>query len=77
MGAVADVTDIVLPRIEEAEKKGKEKGREEGKIEKGIEAASVMEKKGYPLNDIIEITSLTKEQLKNAGITGNKGVAKQ
>ena len=66
MGAVADVTDIVLPKIEEAEKKG----REEGKIEKGIEDARAMDKKGYPLDDIIEITGLTKEQLKNAGING-------
>ena len=66
MGAVADVTDIVLPKIEEAEKKG----REEGKVEKGIDAARVMDKKDYPLNDIIEITGLTKEQLKNAGING-------
>ena len=62
MGAVADVTDIVLPKIKEA--------KEEGKIEKGIEAASVMGKKGYPLDDIIEITGLTKEQLRKAGING-------
>ena len=74
MGAVADVTDIVLPKIEEAEKKGIEKGRKEGiekgKVEKGIEDARAMDKKGYPLDDIIEITGLTKEQLKNAGING-------
>ena len=31
MGAVADVTDIVLPKIEEAERRGIEKGREEGR----------------------------------------------
>ena len=66
MGAVADVTDIVLPKIEEAEKKGIEKG----KVEKGIETARVMDKEGYALNDIIKITGLTKEQLKNAGING-------
>ena len=60
MGAVADVTDIVLPKIEEAEKKGIEKGK--------VEAALGMSEKGYPLNDIVEITGLTKEQLKNAGI---------
>ena len=81
-GAVADVTDIVLPKIEEAERKGIKKGREEGikkgreegiekgKVEKGIDAARVMDKKDYPLNDIVEITGLTKEQLKNAGING-------
>ena len=70
MGAVADVTDIVLPKIEYAERKGIEKGIEEG-IEKGkLETARVMDKKGYPLDDIIEITGLTKEQLKKAGISG-------
>ena len=66
MGAVADVTDIALPKIEEAEKKGREKGIEKGKLE----AARSMSEKGYPLDDIIEITGLTKEQLKNAGING-------
>ena len=33
MGAVADVTDIVLPKIEEAERKGKKEGIE--KVAKG------------------------------------------
>ena len=67
MGAVADVTDIVLPKIEEAEKKGRKEGKEEGKLE----TASVMDKKGYPLDDIVEITGLTKEQLRKAGISQN------
>ena len=62
MGAVADVTDIVLPKIEEAERKGIEKGK--------LEDARVMDKKGYPLDDIIEITGLTKDQLKKTGISG-------
>ena len=78
MGAVADVTDIVLPKIEEAEKKGIEKGIEKGRkegMEKGMEKgkledARAMDKKGYPLDDIIEITDLTKEQLEKAGING-------
>ena len=74
MGAVADVTDIVLPKIEEAEKKGIKKGRKEG-IEKGreegkLEDARVMDEEGYALNDIIKITGLTKEQLEKAGING-------
>ena len=43
--------------------------KEEGKEEKSIESARVMDKKGYPLSDIIEITGLTKEQLREAGIT--------
>ena len=45
---------------------GIEKGREEGKIE----AAQAMLQKGYALTDIIEITGLTEEQLKDAGING-------
>ena len=45
---------------------GKEKGREEEKLE----TARVMEKEGYALDDIIKITGLTKEQLKDAGING-------
>ena len=41
---------------------------EEG-IEKGkLESARVMDKEGYPLDDIIKITGLTKKQLKDAGI---------
>ena len=44
--------------------------KEEGKLED----ASVMAKKGYPLDDIIEITGLTKERLEKAGING---IAKQ
>ena len=40
--------------------------KEEGKLE----VARVMDKKGYPLDDIIEITGLSKEQLKDAGING-------
>ena len=36
MGAVADVTELVLPKIEEAERKGIEKGKLEG-IEEGRE----------------------------------------
>ena len=66
MGAVADVTDIVLPKIEYAERKGIEKGKKEEKLE----TARVMDKKGYPLDEIIKITGLTKDQLKKAGISG-------
>ena len=62
MGAVADVTDIVLPKIEEAERKGIEKGK--------LEDARIMDKEGYPLDEIIKITGLTKDQLKKAGISG-------
>ena len=40
--------------------------KEEGKLED----ARVMEKEGYPLDDIIKITGLTKEQLAGSGING-------
>ena len=44
-------------------------------IEKGIgkgklEDARIMSEKGYPLDDITEITGLTKEQLAASGING-------
>ena len=75
MRAVADITDIVLPKLKEAENRGIKIGRAEG-IEKGIEkgraeAARVMLRKGYPLTDIIEITGFTKKQLKDIGINGS------
>ncbi|UMZ74731.1 hypothetical protein [Natranaerofaba carboxydovora] len=41
------------------EKRGKEKGREEGKKE----IAKQMLEKGYKINEIIEITGLTKEEV--------------
>ena len=40
--------------------------KEEGKVED----ACIMDKEGYPLDDIIKITGLTKEQLRDAGING-------
>ena len=46
----------------------KEEGREEGREEGKLESARLMDKKAYPLSDIIEITGLTKEQLREAGI---------
>ena len=82
MGTVADITDIVLPKLEEAVNRGIKKGRLEGMetgikkgrlegIEKGkIENAKTMLRKGYSLTDIIEITGLTEEQLEGVGING-------
>ena len=52
--------------IAEGIKKGRAEGIETGKLEN----ARTMIRKGYPLTDIIEITGLTAEQLKNAGING-------
>ena len=50
-----------------AEKRGKEKGKEEGKIEgkkeKQIEIAKKLLKRGMKIEEISEITELTKEEL--------------
>ena len=43
--------------------KGKEEGREEGKAEAAIASARKMKSKGYPSDDIAEITGLTVEEI--------------
>ncbi len=43
--------------------KGIEKGLDLGKLEKSLETARKMKEKGFSLDDIIEITGLTKEEL--------------
>ena len=58
MGAVADITDLVMPKLEEAERKGRKEGRVEGV------KASQMFTKGKSTEDIIKQTGLTKKQLK-------------
>ena len=63
MGAVADVTDIVLPKIEEAERKGKKEGKKEG-IEKGIEkVAKAMFIEGDPISKIAKVTGLSEAEI--------------
>ena len=49
---------------------GIETGIERGSTETNLRNARTMLRKGYPLTDIIEITGLTEEQLKDAGING-------
>ncbi len=54
--------------IEQGRAEGIEKGRAEG-IKKGkIETASAMLARGYPLADVIEITGLSEQQLRQAGL---------
>ncbi len=48
----------------EAKAKGLAEGRAEGIIKKALEDASKMLEKGYPEDDILYITGITKEQLK-------------
>jgi predicted transposase/invertase (TIGR01784 family) len=50
--------------VEELEKRGEIKGKFKGKLE----TAQKMHQKGFSLEDIIEITELSEEELKKAGI---------
>lgn len=50
--------------ISTAESKGRKKGREEGREEERIKNAVRMKQKGYPLEDIVEITGLSIEEIR-------------
>lgn len=50
--------------LEKLRQEGIEKGKLEGKLEKAIEDAPLMKIKDYPISDILEITGLTKAQLR-------------
>lgn len=50
--------------LEKIKEEGIEKGIEKGKLED----ARLMKVKGYPVSDILEITGLSKTQLKENGI---------
>ena len=63
MGAVADVTDIVLPKIEEAEKRGIEKGKAEGRAEERAEVAKTMLLKGLASSEISKFTGLSEAEI--------------
>lgn len=56
----ADITDMVLPFVEKAEKKGKREGK--------LEAARAMKKKGFSNELISEIVGLSIKELKKRGI---------
>ena len=42
---------------------GREEGREEGRVEEKIKNAQKMKSKGYPIEDISEITGLSKDEI--------------
>ncbi len=70
--AVLDITELAIPVYEKGRLEGKIEGKSEGKLE-GIlqgklEDARLMKAKGYPISDILEITGLTEDQLKENGI---------
>ena len=55
MGAVADITEYVKPKLEEAERRGMEKGK--------AEVALGMLNKGYSLSDISDLTGLSAKEI--------------
>ncbi len=59
---------IVEELMKRGEIKGIEKGKNEGILEGRIKAARKMRLKGFSIEDIIDITELSEEVLKNAGI---------
>ena len=68
MGAVADITHIIKPKIDEAERKGIEQGLERG-IEQGIEKKAIKIAKnmlidGEPIAKIGKFTGLSIEKIK-------------
>ena len=50
-------------REREAFKDGKNEGKEEGKKQKQLEIAKKMKAKNMPINEIIELTNSTKEEI--------------
>lgn len=56
----ANITKTIQEDRVNAEKKGMEKGKKKGKIE----VAKKMLSKGTPIEDIIEFTGLTSEEIK-------------
>ena len=51
--------------IEEGMKKGMKKGEEKGRNELQLEMVKELQKRNYPINEICEITKLTKQEIKN------------
>ena len=52
-----------LNTFNSAEKKGHAEGLAEGRMEEKLENARRMKSKGYPLDDIVDITGLTIEEI--------------
>jgi predicted transposase/invertase (TIGR01784 family) len=64
----ADITDLVKPHLDKAELRGELKGKIEGKLEGKLETARKMAEEGFSLDQIVRITGLTKEQVRENGI---------
>jgi predicted transposase/invertase (TIGR01784 family) len=59
-----DLKGVIDTSFEEGEKVGFEKGYDKGKDENAREMAKAMKIKGYPIEDISEITKIPKEEIK-------------
>ena len=66
--AVADITHLVVPELEKAEKRGKRKGKREGKRE-GIEQTALnLLKNEAPIDLIVKSTGLSKKQIERLNL---------
>ncbi len=64
-GFLRDVDTKLHVAREEGKEEGKEEGREEGKRQKQIEIAKKMKLKDKPIEEIIDFTGLSKEDIEN------------
>ena len=68
----ADITDLVKPHLDKARKEGEVKGEirgeQKGELKKALETAHKMAKEGFSLDQIVRITGLTEEQIRENGI---------
>ena len=68
----ADITDLVKPHLDKARKEGEVKGElrgeQKGKLEGKLETARKMAEEGFSLDQIVRITGLTEEQVRENGI---------
>ncbi len=64
----ADITDLVKPHLDKARKEGEVKGEIRGEQKGKIETARKMAEEGLSLDQIVRITGLTEEQIRENGI---------
>ncbi len=60
----ADITDLVKPHLDKARKEGEVKGEIRGEQKGKIETARKMAEEGLSLDQIVRITGLTEEQIR-------------
>ena len=57
------MNELARDKMEEGKKLGLQEGIKEGSLNRSIEIAKAMKSKGYDIEDIIEITQLSKEEI--------------